>query len=320
MSKPRIVFMGTPAFAVPTLQALITAGYPIAAVFTQPDRPVGRGQKLAMPPVKALALEHAIPVLQPERLRGDAAMIQTLRDLAPDLIVVVAFGQILPREVLEIPRFGAINVHASLLPRFRGAAPIQWALLHGDAETGVDTMLMEEGLDTGPILLEAKTPIAEDETSESLSKRLSEMGASLLLETLPLWTEGRIQPRVQGEGAVYAPMIKKDMGILDWTQDARSLHNRIRALQPWPGTSTTLAGQPIKIGSARLTHESAEGAEPGTLLALTPEGWRVATGEGILLVTGVQVPGKKPQPAAEAARGWRELHAGLILGSPRPDA
>lgn len=313
MSKPSIVFMGTPAFAVPTLRALIEAGYPVSAVLTQPDRPVGRGQKLAMPPVKALAVEHGIPVHQPQRLRGDAGMIQTLRDLAPDLIVVVAFGQILPREVLDIPRHGAINVHASLLPRFRGAAPIQWALLNGDAETGVDTMLMEEGLDTGPILLEARTPISEDETAESLTQRLSEMGASLLLETLPPWVEGRIQPRQQGEGALYAPMIKKDMGVLDWTQPARDLHNRVRALQPWPGTSTTLDGQLLKIGSTRLLEGSAS-AQPGTIVALTPEGWQVATGDGLLLVTTVQVPGKKPQPAAEVARGWREVREGVILG------
>lgn len=315
MSKSRIVFMGTPAFAVPTLRALIEAGYPVEAVLTQPDRPVGRGQKLAMPPVKALALEHGIPVHQPQRLRGNAEMIQTLRDLAPDLIVVVAFGQILPREVLDIPRFGAINVHASLLPRFRGAAPIQWAILNGDAETGVDTMLMEEGLDTGPILLEAKTPIAEDETSEALTQRLSEMGAKLLVETLDPWVDGKIQPRQQGEGAVYAPMIKKDMGILDWTQDARALHNRIRALQPWPGTSTTLAGQSFKIGSARVAPGSAEGAAPGTILSVTSEGWNVATGDGVLLVTSVQLPGKKPQPAAEVARGWRDVHEGVRLGS-----
>lgn len=315
MFKTRIVFMGTPAFAVPTLRALIEAGYPVDAVLTQPDRPVGRGQKLTMPPVKALALEHGIPVHQPQRLRGNAEMIQTLRDLAPDLIVVVAFGQILPREVLDIPRFGAINVHASLLPRFRGAAPIQWAVLNGDAETGVDTMLMEEGLDTGPILLEAKTPISEDETAEALTQRLSEMGAQLLVETLEPWVEGRIQPRQQGEGAVYAPMIKKEMGILDWTQDARALHNRIRALQPWPGTSTTLAGQPFKIGSARVAPGSAEGAAPGTILSVTSEGWNIATGNGVLLVTSVQLPGKKPQPPAEVARGWRDVHEGVRLGS-----
>lgn len=315
MSKPRIVFMGTPAFAVPTLRALISAGYPISAVLTQPDRPVGRGQKLSMPPVKALALEHGIPVHQPQRLRGNTEMLETLRELDPDLIVVVAFGQILPREVLDLPRHGAINVHASLLPRFRGAAPIQWALLNGDAETGVDTMLMEEGLDTGPVLLEAKTPISEDETSEELAQRLSEMGAALLLETIPRWVEGRLTPRPQGEGAVYAPMISKEMGNLDWTQDARALHNRIRALQPWPGTSTTLAGQPLKITSSRLTEEFAAGAVPGTILALTPEGWRVATGEGVLLVTGVQVPGKKPQPAADVARGWRTVREGETLGA-----
>lgn len=315
MSKPSIVFMGTPAFAVPTLRALLTAGYPVKAVVTQPDRPVGRGQKLTPPPVKTLAVEHGIPVYQPQRLRGDADLIQTLRDLAPDVIVVVAFGQILPREVLDIPRHGAINVHASLLPRFRGAAPIQWAILSGDTETGVDTMLMEEGLDTGPILLEAKTPIGEDETSEALAQRLSEMGAQLLLDTLPGWVEGRIRPRPQGEGALYAPMIKKEMGLLDWTQSARDLHNRVRALQPWPGTSTILVGQPLKIASTRLLAESPQGAAPGTLLALTPEGWKVATGDGVLLLTVVQLPGKKPQPAAEVARGWRDLKPGLVFGA-----
>lgn len=315
MTHPRIIFMGTPAFAVPSLQALITAGYPVQAVLTQPDRPVGRGQKLTPPPVKALALEHGMPVLQPTRLRGDADLIQKLRELAPDLIVVVAFGQILPREVLEIPRHGAINVHASLLPRFRGAAPIQWAILNGDAETGVDTMLMEEGLDTGPILLEARTPIAEDETSETLSQRLSEMGAELLLETIPLWVAGRLQPRPQSdEGAVYAPMISKAMGELDWTQDARALHNRVRALQPWPGTRTMHGEQRLKIMRTRVTGDAAQGAEPGTILALEPEGWHVATGDGVLLVESVQLPGKKPQSAAEAARGRREIQVGNRLG------
>lgn len=314
MTMPSVVFMGTPAFAVPSLQALITAGYRVSAVLSQPDRPVGRGQKLAMPPVKALAVEHGIPVYQPARLRKDPELIATLTELAPDLIVVVAFGQILPREVLDIPRYGAINVHASLLPRFRGAAPIQWALLHGDVETGVDTMLMEEGLDTGPILLEARTPIESNETAETLSQRLSELGAQLLLATLPDWVAGRIEPRAQGEGAVYAPMITKDMGILDWSQDAGALHNRVRALQPWPGTTTSLAGQPFKVTATRVAPGTDPGAEPGTILAVTPEGWQVATGNGTLLVTGVQVPGKKPQTAAEAARGWRSIKEGERLG------
>lgn len=314
MPKPSVVFMGTPAFAVPSLRALLAAGYPVRAVLSQPDRPVGRGQKLAMPPVKELAVSHGIPVLQPRRLRGDAETLAALRELAPDLIVVVAFGQILPREILDLPRFGAINVHASLLPRYRGAAPIQWALLNGDSETGVDTMLMEEGLDTGPILLEARTAIDPEETGEALSTRLSEVGAALLLETLPRWVDGAITPRAQGEGAVYAPMLTKDMAALDWTRDAKRLHDQVRALQPWPGTQTTLEGEPFKIVSTRVIEQEAPGAQPGTILALEPDGWRVATGAGALRIVTVQLPGKKPQAAADVARGWRSLREGERLG------
>lgn len=314
-TQPSIVFMGTPEFAVPTLKALIAAGYPVKAVFTQPDRPVGRGKEIAMPPVKQAALEAGLPVYQPQRLRGDAEALETLRSLAPDCIVVVAYGQILPEEILNLPRYQCLNVHASLLPRYRGAAPIQWSILNGDAETGVTTMLMEKGLDTGPMLLKATTPIGPEETADVLSRRLSEIGAELLMRTLPPWFAGELVPERQDDAAAsYAPMLKKEMATLDWSQSAETLHDRVRGLFPWPGTTTTLAGQVVKILAATVGDRSPGDAAPGTVIGLSDAGWEVACGTGTLLVSQVQIPGKKPQAAAEAARGLRILQVGTRLG------
>jgi len=311
-----IVFMGTPEFAVPTLKALLAAGYPVKGVFTQPDRPVGRGKEIAMPPVKKLALEAGIPVFQPQRLRGDAEAYQTLRELSPDCIVVVAYGQILPEEILNLPPYHCINVHASLLPRYRGAAPIQWSVLNGDPETGVTTMLMEKGLDTGPMLLKERTPIDPEETADVLSRRLSEIGADLLVRTLPQWFAGEIQPVAQNDAeATYAPMLKKEMAVLDWSQSAQTLHNRVRGLYPWPGTTTTLDEQIVKILKVTLSDRPSAGEAPGTVIGLSEEGWEVACGRGVLRIQQVQIPGKKPQSAAEAARGLRILGIGTRLGS-----
>ncbi|HEY9898544.1 MAG TPA: methionyl-tRNA formyltransferase [Pantanalinema sp.] len=306
-----IVFMGTPAFAVPSLEALLSAGYDVKAVFTQPDRPVGRGKQIAMPPVKAAALEAGIPVHQPQRLRGNEEAFATLRDLAPDLIVVVAYGQILPESILELPPFGCINVHASLLPRYRGAAPIQWAILNGDTETGVATMQMEKGLDTGPMILTAQTPIAPEETADALSQRLSEIGARTLVETLPAWFEGTLKPTPQDNAqATYAPMLTKAMAELDWRQGAPALHQRIRALHPWPGTSTVLGEAIVKILKASVSDRDPAGALPGTVLSIGPAGWEIACGSGVLRIEQVQLPNKKAQSADEAARGWREIKVG----------
>ncbi|HEY9854372.1 MAG TPA: methionyl-tRNA formyltransferase, partial [Stenomitos sp.] len=278
--------------------------------------PVGRGKEIAMPPVKKVALEAGIPVFQPQRLRGDAEAYQALRELAPDCIVVVAYGQILPEEILNLPPYRCINVHASLLPRYRGAAPIQWSILNGDAETGVTTMLMEKGLDTGPMLLKEKTPIGPEETADVLSRRLSEIGADLLVRTLPRWFAGEIEPAVQNDAeATYASMLKKEMAVLDWSQSAPTLHNRVRGLYPWPGTTTTLDEQIVKILKATVSDRQTAGEAPGTLLGLSEEGWDVACGSGVLRVQQVQIPGKKPQSASEAARGLRTLAVGSRLGS-----
>lgn len=310
MSKS-IVFMGTPAFAVPSLKALLAAGYDVKAVFTQPDRPVGRGKQIAMPPVKAAALEAGIPVHQPQRLRGNEEALATLSALAPDLIVVVAYGQILPETILALPPFGCINVHASLLPRYRGAAPIQWAILNGDDETGVVTMQMEKGLDTGPMLLTARTPIGPEETADALSERLSEIGAKTLVETLVPWFEGKLAPTPQDDAqATYAPMLTKAMAELDWRQAAPALHQRIRALHPWPGTSAVLGQATVKILKASVRDRDASGEHPGTVLAMGPAGWEIACGTGVLCVEQVQLPNKKAQSAEEAARGWREIAVG----------
>ncbi|MBO9540360.1 methionyl-tRNA formyltransferase [bacterium] len=303
--------MGTPAFAVPSLKALLAAGYDVKAVFTQPDRPVGRGKQIAMPPVKEAALEAGIPVHQPQRLRGNEEALATLQAIAPDLIVVVAYGQILPESILNLPPFGCINVHASLLPRYRGAAPIQWSILHGDAETGVATMQMEKGLDTGPMLMEARTPIGADETADALSQRLSEIGAQTLVDTLGPWFEGTLKPTPQDDAlATYAPMLTKAMAELDWRQGAQALHQRIRALHPWPGTTTKLGDETVKILKASLSPRDPEGSLPGTVLAMGPAGWEIACGSGVLRIEQVQLPNKKAQSSEEAARGWRAIAVG----------
>lgn len=313
---PSIVFMGTPEFAVPTLEALLCSGYPVTGVFTQPDRPVGRGKEIAMPPVKKAALAAGIPVFQPQRLRGDQEAYQTLRRLAPDCIVVVAYGQILPEEILALPAHGCLNVHASLLPRYRGAAPIQWAILNGDAETGVTTMCMEKGLDTGPMLLKAATPIGPEETADVLGRRLAQLGAELLVRTLPPWFAGELEPERQDDAlATYAPMLRKEMAVVDWTLSARALHDRVRGLYPWPGTTTTLAEHTVKILQASVSDRPSGPAAPGTVIDLSEAGWDVACGEGVLRIHQVQIPGKKPQAASEAARGLRTLGIGTRLGA-----
>lgn len=310
MSKS-IVFMGTPAFAVPSLKALLAAGYDVKAVFTQPDRPVGRGKQIAMPPVKTAALEAGIPVHQPQRLRGNEEALATLQELAPDLIVVVAYGQILPESILNLPPFGCINVHASLLPQYRGAAPIQWSILNGDAETGVATMQMEKGLDTGPMLLTARTPIGPEETADALSLRLSEIGAATLVETLAPWFAGTLKPTPQDDAlATYAPMLTKAMAEMDWRQSARALHQRVRGLHPWPGTATALGEDLVKVLKASLSDRDPAGSTPGTVLAMSSDGWEIACGEGVLRVEQVQLPNKKAQSADEAARGWRQIAVG----------
>ena len=296
----RTVFMGTPAFAVPTLDVLLQAGLHLVGVYTQPDRPKGRGQALAAPPVKEMALRHHIPVFQPQKLRAPE-VVEELRSLAPDLIVVVAFGQILPKSVLEIPRYGCINVHASLLPKYRGAAPINQAIIDGEEETGITTMLMDVGLDTGPMLLKRALRIGPDETAGELHDRLCVLGGETMAATLQLLLRGELQPQVQDDRQTcYAGMLKKDDGRIDWSQSAQQIHNRIRGLSPWPGTYTSLHGELLKLFLTRV--EEGEG-EPGSILPPAADAVRIACGRGVLAVRELQLPGKKRLAAADFLRG-----------------
>lgn len=315
--KPRIVYMGTPAFAVPTLEALLQAGYPVVGVVCQPDKPAGRGQKLTPPPVKDLATASGIPVYQPERVRQNPEFLETLRALAPDLVVVVAYGKILPAEILDLPRFGCLNVHASLLPAYRGAAPIQWAVIQGETMTGVTLMKMDLGMDTGDMLAKAELPIAPDDTALTLAPKLASLGAELAVERIPDWVAGRLAPEPQVHAhASMAPMLSKETGRLDWERPAMVLHNLVRGVQPWPGATTTLAGEPLKVVVTRVVVAEAPAGAPGEIVALTPDGWVVACGEDALLLAHVQAPGKPPQQAADVARGRRDVALGVRLGQP----
>lgn len=302
MSSLRVVFMGSPDFAVPTLEAL-AAHYPVVGVVTQPDRPAGRGQKLTPPPVKEAALRLGLPVIQPEKLSQPEALEQ-LRLWAPDVIIVAAFGQILRSDVLDLPRFGCINVHASLLPRWRGAAPIQAAILAGDRETGVTIMKMDTGVDTGPILAQRAIPIAPDETGGSLFEKLAHLGAELLLETLPRYVSGKIVPQPQPEeGITYAPMLKKEDGLLDFTQPAAALERRVRAMNPWPGAYFEWRGAPLKVLRAHV----GEAPSPGPGRRLTVEGRpALGCGEGILILEEVQPAGKRPMSGKAFLAGARD--------------
>ena len=295
--------MGSPEFARTILRALIGKAN-LVGVVTQPDRPAGRGKVLTAPPVKVLAEEADIPVMQPERLRRPEAFNQ-LAAWQPELIVVAAFGQILRQNVLDLPRFGCINVHASLLPRWRGAAPIQAALLHGDYQTGVTIMKMDAGVDTGDILSQQAVEIAENDNAASLTDRLAIAGAELLLSTLPLYLEGKIQPMPQDRAlATYAPMIKKEDGFLDFSEPARALVCKVRAYNPWPGAYFHWEGQQIKVLSASsLSEADLQPAQHGTVHGMPA----VGTSEGSLILREVQPAGKKPMPGGvflNGARGW----------------
>lgn len=300
--QPRIVFMGSPDFAVPTLDALANL-YPLVGVVTQPDRPAGRGGSLVPPAVKEAALRLGIPVMQPEKLRLPEAMTQ-LQAWVPDLIVVAAFGQILRPAVLDLPLYGCINVHGSLLPRGRGAAPIQASILAGDQETGITIMKMDPAVDTGPILSQRALPIAPDDTGGSLFAKMAPLGAELLLETLPRYLSGELVPQPQPEeGATYAPMLKKGDGLLDFTKPAIELERRVRAFNPWPGTWFDWKGAPLKILRARIGKEE----NPGTGRRLTIEGCpAVGTSEGILILEEVQPAGKKSMPGKAFLAGARD--------------
>jgi methionyl-tRNA formyltransferase len=308
----RTVFMGTPEFALPTLEGLLAAGLPVIAVYTQPDRPSGRGKQLTPPPVKQLATAHGIPLFQPLKLRLPEVVAE-LQALAPDLIVVVAYGQILPKSVLDIPRYGCINVHASLLPKYRGAAPINHAIMAGESETGVTTMYMDVGLDTGDMLVKRTTKIAPDETAGELHDRLAQLGRETMLATLERLCAGTLVREKQDDALTcYAPLLRKEQGLIDWSRSAIELHNQVRGLDPWPGAYTLLAGDPLKLARTRPLQEI-HAAAPGTVLGADAAGLRIACGTGVLRVGELQLPGRKRLPAAEFLRGCA-LPVGTGLG------
>lgn len=308
---PRIVFMGTPDFAVKSLEACLDLG-DVVAVVTQPDRPRGRGQAVAPSPVKVLAVARGVPVLQPVKLRG-TDFAQTLSALDADVAVVTAYGRILPPDVLAAPRHGCVNVHASLLPRFRGAAPIQWAIASGDAETGVCLMQMDAGMDTGPIIDCARTPIRPDDTSATLHERLAALGGEVLRRSLPGYLSGALMPTPQPtEGVVMAPMIRKEDGQLDFRRPAAELERRLRAFTPWPGAFTHLDGALLKVHAARV---GAGVGAPGEVLSAGPAGLEVACAEGSLMCETVQPEGRKAM-SAQAFLAGRPVPVGARLPSP----
>jgi methionyl-tRNA formyltransferase len=297
----RTVFMGTPDFALHTLQGLIDAGCNMVGVYTQPDRPKGRGKQLAAPPVKELALQYEIPVLQPHKLREPDAVAE-LEALRPDLIVVVAYGQILPKSVLDIPAHGCINVHASLLPKYRGAAPINKAIVDGETETGITTMYMDVGLDTGDMLVKKTLAIGPNETAGELHDRLAILGRETMEETLQQLCAGTLQREVQNdELSTYASMMKKEDGRIDWSRTAQEVHNQVRGLDPWPGAYTTLNGELLKL--AGTSPETEGDGTPGSVMGADQSGVRIACGDGSLLINELQLAGRKRLKAGDFLRG-----------------
>lgn len=306
MSEPRIIFAGTPDFAAAHLNALLSANIPICAVYTQPDRPAGRGRKLQPSPVKQLAVEHDIPVFQPLNLRDESAQA-ALRALEPDLMIVVAYGLILPQAVLDTPKLGCVNVHASLLPRWRGAAPIHRSLLEGDLETGVTLMQMEAGLDTGPMLAKVSTPISPTESSGELHDRLALLGSQMLVEQLPQLLSSKLTPQIQDDSqANYAAKLEKQEGKIDWSRDAASIARQVRGLNPWPVAYTSLNGETLRIWAAEAAlsesgdsmEASTDSAAVGSVCNTSKQGIAVQCGRGTLWIKTLQLPGKKATDAA----------------------
>ncbi len=307
-----ILFMGTPDFAVPTLETLIKSEHQVVGVVTQPDKPKGRSGKLVASPVKEAAVKTGISVYQPEKVK-DEAFLHVLRELNPDAIVVVAFGQILPLQVLELPQYGCFNVHASLLPKLRGAAPIQWSVIQGDEESGVTIMQMDEGLDTGDILLVERFPLDEKETGGSLFNKLSQLGGPLMLEALELAEKGELKPIPQDEEQhTYAKMLSKSTGEMDFKKSAVELERLIRGLNPWPSAYTHLQGKMLKVWEAEVT-EGVSGQEPGTIVAVDKDSFTIQTGEGGLQITSLQLEGKKRMDAGAFLRGFA-LEQGIKVG------
>ncbi len=309
----RAVFMGTPDFAVPSLKALIESDWEVVGVVTQPDKPKGRGKKMSFPPVKEEALKHGIQVHQPQKVK-DSAFVKVLRDLKPDLIVVVAFGQILSKEILDIPKFGCINVHASLLPKYRGAAPLNWVIINGEKTTGITTMYMSEGLDTGDMILKKEIKIGEYETAGQLHDRMCVLGGEVLKETLKLIQENKAPREVQDNAlSCYAPIMDKELGNIKWNKSAKEIVNLIRGTNPWPGTFTKYNGETVKIWRAKVLEDEKKEDIPGQIIKVSKEGIQVVTGCGILLVEEIQMSGKKRMDVKEYIKG-NEIDEKVVLG------
>ncbi len=310
----RIVFMGTPDFAVPSLEALLSSGDQVVGVVCQPDRPKGRGHQVVAPPVKVVAERAGIPVLQPLKIRTPE-FLQALSSWQPDVIAVAAYGRILHAPILQLPPLGCVNVHGSLLPKYRGAAPVQWAVINGETETGITTMLMDEGMDTGAMLLQEKVEILPEDTAGTLAPRLAELGGRLLIKTLAQLKAGTLVPTKQDDQqATMAPLLKKEDGLIDWTMSARSLTNRVRGLSPWPGAYTFLSAERWNIWKAAL-QGAATTDTPGTIVAVTKQSILVATRDGLLEIREIQTANSKRMAVAQFLAGHR-VAVGQQLGPP----
>lgn len=299
----KVIFMGTPDFSVGTLEALVEAGHEVCLVVTQPDKPKGRGKEMQFTPVKEAAVKHGIEVYQPRKIR-EPECVEKLKQYNADIMVVVAFGQILPKEILEMTSYGCVNVHASLLPKYRGAAPIQWSIIDGEEVTGVTTMQMDEGLDTGDMLLKTEVPITKEETGESLHDKLADAGAALCVETLAKLQEGSIVPEKQGESTTaYAKMLDKKLGNIDWSKSAVEIERLVRGLNSWPSAYTHWNQKVMKIWKAEVVTDNSS-KEPGVVAKVEKDGFYVQTGDGLLKVLELQIPGKKRMDAGAFLRGY----------------
>lgn len=308
----KIVFMGTPEIATGCLQKIIDEKHEILGVVTQPDKPQNRGKKLGMPPVKELALKYDIPVYQPVKAR-DESFVNILKEINPDVIVVVAFGQILPKEILEIPKLGCINVHVSLLPKYRGAAPINWVIINGEAKTGVTTMYMDEGLDTGDMILKTEFELDDEITAGELHDKMMAIGAQTLKETLDLIEKGCAPREKQNHDEFsYAPMMSKSLGNIEWSKSAKEIHNLVRGVNPWPSAYTIYDEKTMKLWKTKALEEKTDKL-PGTILNVDKDGIRVSTSDGIILIEEIQMPGKKRVAVSEYIKG-NNIEANIVLG------
>ena len=307
-----IIFMGTPDFAVPTLEKLIDEGHDISCVVTQPDKPKGRGKKESMPPVKEVALKYGLTVLQPTRIKNDEEFIYHIQSLNPDVIVVVAFGQILPKSVLDIPKYGCINIHGSLLPKYRGAAPIQWSIINEDSITGVTIMYMNEGMDTGDMILKKEIIISEEDTYETLHNKMKEIGAGTLIEAMPIIESLGNRIKQDEQDATYAPKIEKSLGEIKWNNNTSTVDALIRGVTPWPGGYTYYKGEVMKVWKVKKIQTSIEGV-PGTILSVDKDGILVKTLDSALIIKEIQMPNKKRMPVSEYIKG-NCIDIGTVLG------